>query len=45
VDLILDGGPAKSQPPSTVLDLSGEGLWILRAGPITGEQIKNALKG
>ncbi|MCW3979736.1 MAG: L-threonylcarbamoyladenylate synthase [Candidatus Bathyarchaeota archaeon] len=45
VDLILDGGPAESQPPSTVLDLSGEQLWILRAGPITGEQIKNALKG
>ncbi len=45
VDLILDGGPAKSQPPSTVLDLSGEQLWILRAGPITGEQIKDALKG
>ena len=44
VDLILDGGHAKSQPPSTVLDLSGEQLWILRAGPITGEQIKNALK-
>ncbi len=44
VDLILDGGPAKSQPPSTVLDLSGEQLWILRVGPITGEQIKNALK-
>jgi L-threonylcarbamoyladenylate synthase len=45
VDLILNGGPAKSQLPSTVLDLSGEQLWILRAGPITGEQIKNALKG
>lgn len=45
VDLILDGGPARSQPPSTVLDLSGEQLWILRAGPITGEQIKDALKG
>ncbi len=44
VDLILDGGPAKSQPPSTVLDISGEQLWILRVGPITGEQIKNALK-
>jgi len=45
VDLILDGGPTPGQPPSTILDLSGEHLWILRAGPITSEQIKEALSG
>jgi len=43
VDLILDGGPSPSSLPSTVLDLSGEHLWILRQGPITGEEIKEAL--
>ena len=43
VDLILDGGPTPSGVPSTVLDLSGEHLWILRQGPITGKEIKKAL--
>lgn len=43
VDLILDDGPAPLKKPSTVLDLSGEELWILRRGPITAEDIKRAL--
>jgi L-threonylcarbamoyladenylate synthase len=43
VDVILDGGSTPGGIPSTVLDLSGEQLWILRAGPITGAQIKEAL--
>lgn len=43
VDLVLDGGPAPLTNPSTVLDLSGEQAWILRKGPITAEQLKEAL--
>jgi L-threonylcarbamoyladenylate synthase len=45
VDLILDGGPSMNQPPSTILDLSGEQLWILRSGPITGKEILKVLRG
>jgi L-threonylcarbamoyladenylate synthase len=43
VDLILDGGLSPLTKPSTVLDLSGEQVWILRQGPVTAEQIKRAL--
>jgi L-threonylcarbamoyladenylate synthase len=43
VDVILDGGSTPGGIPSTVLDLSGKQLWILRAGPITGAQIKEVL--
>jgi L-threonylcarbamoyladenylate synthase len=43
VDVVLDGGATPGGIPSTVLDLSGEQLWILRAGPITGAQIKEVL--
>jgi L-threonylcarbamoyladenylate synthase len=43
VDIVLDGGPTSGALPSTVLDLSGEQLWMLRKGPITGAQIKEAL--
>jgi L-threonylcarbamoyladenylate synthase len=43
VDIVLDGGPIPGGLPSTVLDLSGEQLWVLRSGPITGTRIKAAL--
>lgn len=43
IDLILDGGPSPLTQPSTVLDLSGEQAWILRKGPITAEQLREAL--
>ncbi|MFP3952338.1 MAG: L-threonylcarbamoyladenylate synthase [Candidatus Bathyarchaeia archaeon] len=43
VDLILDAGPSPRKTPSTVIDLTSEELWILRTGPITGKQIKEAL--
>jgi len=43
VDLILDGGPSPLTRPSTVLDLSGEGVRVLRIGPITAEQLRDAL--
>jgi L-threonylcarbamoyladenylate synthase len=45
VDLILDGGRTPLTKPSTVLDLSGEQARILRRGPITAEQIQEALSG
>jgi L-threonylcarbamoyladenylate synthase len=44
VDMILDGGPCPGIERSTVLDLTSDELWILRKGPITGEQIREALK-
>ena len=43
VDLILDGGPSPLTQPSTVLDLSGERPQVLRVGPITEEQLWEAL--
>ena len=43
VDLILDAGPAPLRQPSTVIDLSGDELWIIRPGPIRAEDIKKAL--
>mgnify|MGYP000595485952 FL=1 len=43
VDLILDAGPAPLKQPSTVIDLSGDELWIIRPGPIRAEDIKRAL--
>ncbi len=43
VDLILDAGPTPLRQPSTILDLSGDELWIIRPGPIRAEDIKRAL--
>ncbi|MCW4049779.1 MAG: L-threonylcarbamoyladenylate synthase [Candidatus Bathyarchaeota archaeon] len=45
VNLVIDGGTTSGELPSTVLDLTGEELWILRSGPITGDQIVKTLKG
>ncbi len=39
VDLVLDGGAAHGGPPSTVVDCSGDGPLILRAGAIPVETI------
>ena len=44
VDLIIDDGPSPLKQSSTVLDLSGDEAWILRKGPISFEQIKEALR-
>ncbi len=44
VDVVVDGGPAPGQLPSTVLDLSGSEMWIVRSGPITGDMIMEALR-
>jgi len=42
-DLILDGGPTPGPTASTVLDLSGPEVKILRQGPITLEAIQSHL--
>jgi L-threonylcarbamoyladenylate synthase len=45
VDVVIDGGPSLGQLPSTILDLSGSEMWIVRSGPITGDMIMEALRG
>jgi L-threonylcarbamoyladenylate synthase len=40
IDLILDGGKSKIFLPSTVLDVSGEEVSLLRLGSIPVEEIK-----
>jgi tRNA A37 threonylcarbamoyladenosine synthetase subunit TsaC/SUA5/YrdC len=44
VDVVVDGGKTHGGEPSTVLDLSGEELWIIRAGPVKGEEILRVLR-
>jgi len=44
VDVVVDGGRTHGGEASTVLDLSGEELWILRAGPVKGEDLLRALR-
>ena len=39
IDAVLDGGPCEVGLESTILDLTGEQLSILREGPITAQQI------
>lgn len=45
VDAIVDGGPSPGGESSTVVDLTGEEIWLLRKGPITGEEIMKVLRG
>lgn len=45
VDVVVDGGTTAGGRPSTILDLTSDELWILRSGPVTGGQIKEALRG
>ena len=42
-DLILDGGPTPGPTASTVLDVSGQGLKVLREGPISLQAIETLL--
>jgi L-threonylcarbamoyladenylate synthase len=44
VDVVVDGGPSQGQLSSTILDLSGSEMWIVRSGPITGKMIMDALE-
>ena len=43
IDLILDGGRTPGGVPSTLIDCTGNQLEILRAGPISMEEIKSKL--
>jgi L-threonylcarbamoyladenylate synthase len=43
LDLILDGGPARRDRPSTVVDVTGPVARILRAGAIEADAIARAL--
>jgi L-threonylcarbamoyladenylate synthase len=43
VDLVLDGGNSLGIRPSTVLDVSGENVRVLREGPVSIEKIKRVL--
>ena len=43
VDMILDGGPSPGDKPSTVIDLTGKNPRVLRPGPVTQEQMTEAL--
>ena len=42
IDLIVDGGRTPGGVPSTLVDCSGEEIKILRAGPITLEELLSA---
>lgn len=44
VDLILDGGVTPGGIPSTVVDCTGINLSILRPGPLTLDELENALR-
>lgn len=44
IDLILDGKPPLNNLQSTILDVSGKEMWILRSGIVSGSEILEALK-
>ena len=45
IDLIVDGGPAPGGKPSTVVDISSDGLSILREGAIPSSAFRRYQKG
>jgi L-threonylcarbamoyladenylate synthase len=45
VGLILDGGAARTESPSTVLDVSGERPRLIREGVITRRELEKSLEG
>ena len=45
VDIIIDGGRSQGDESSTVVDLTGEEVWLLRKGPVKGEDIMAILRG
>ena len=45
VDIILDGGWSMGGEPSTVVDMTSEEVWLLRKGPVKGEEIMAVLRG
>ena len=45
IPLILDGGPCEVGLESTVVELSGDKVWVLRPGGVTPEMIEAVLGG
>ncbi len=45
IDAVVDGGPSDSGMPSTIVDVSGEKIVILREGAVPSEKIFSALAG
>jgi L-threonylcarbamoyladenylate synthase len=45
VGLVLDGGPAPGGTPSTVVDVTGGALRVLRPGPISEAALRAAVEG
>jgi L-threonylcarbamoyladenylate synthase len=43
IDLLIDGGPSRVDMPSTIVDVTGEEIKILRDGAIGRESIKRIL--
>ncbi len=44
IDLIIDGGPAKTDQPSTVIDISGSDIELIREGVIAWSVIIQGMK-
>lgn len=45
IDLIVDGGAAKTDQPSTVIDATGDEVNLVREGVITWKRIQDDLRG
>ena len=43
LDLILDDGIVKDQIPSSIVDVSSENVWMVRAGAVTRSEIERVL--
>lgn len=44
LDLIIDGGEYRGDQPSTVLDISGEHIRLLREGAVTRQQLEDTFR-
>lgn len=44
LDLIVDGGPARTDRPSTVLDVTGEPARLLREGVVTRRELEKTFR-
>ncbi len=45
VDLVIDGGPCQSRVESTVVDITHDTIEVLREGPVSKEEIEEAVGG
>lgn len=44
IELILDGGEARTDSPSTVLDITGDAARLIREGVITRQELQKTLR-